>query len=82
MGGADNIACQLILEDVGIQALQPGWRSRADVRIGLVAVQSNQFNTLPVQIKTAVRTEAGFTKSKSGRGGIDRSSVQQQDHFD
>ncbi len=41
MRGTNDIAAQLMLENIGIQPLQPGRRGGTNIRLGLVTIQTD-----------------------------------------
>ena len=54
MRGAHDVAAQFVLEDVGVLALQPCRGRRADVGIGLVAVEADQLDAPAVEVEAVV----------------------------
>ena len=64
MGGAHQVAFQVVLQDFRVPLLRPSSHRIADVRVGLMAIQPKDLELPAVQEKP-VRPELGMAKPES-----------------
>ena len=81
MRGTDDVAVEILSEDVGVFALRTCGHGLTDERKGLMAIKAAQFDDITVE-REALRSELSFAEADAAGVGVDGATVLEEGYVD